>query len=224
MNDVIQAAIPVVLGYLLGAIPFAWIIARLYGIADLRQVGSGNLGATNVWRSAGAVAGIMVFVGDIGKGVVAILLARFWLTGYTADLALLQEMILVATAFAAVLGHVFPIYVGFRGGKGVATALGVVVTLLPLQTLIALAVFVVTVLASRFISLGSILAGLALAAVLLIQRFVMHTEVSDVYVWMGVLLAVLVLITHRQNIGRLLHGRENRFSFSSKSGKASTHV
>ncbi|HOP08242.1 MAG TPA: glycerol-3-phosphate 1-O-acyltransferase PlsY [candidate division Zixibacteria bacterium] len=220
MNDLLRAALPVVLGYLLGAIPFALIVARLYGISDLRGVGSGNLGATNVWRAAGATAGILAFAGDILKGVAAIMLARVWLGEYAADLSAWHELILVVTAFAAVLGHVFPVYVGFRGGKGVATGLGVVVTLIPVQALIALLVFIVTVLISRFISLGSILAGLALAAVLLVQRFVMHAEISEVYVWMGVVLAMLVLVTHRQNIGRLLHGRENRFSLSSKSGKA----
>lgn len=205
-----SALISIPAAYLLGSIPFSWIVARLYGIPDIRRAGSGNPGATNVWRTAGPVAGLMAFAGDIAKGVAAILVGRALLTRFgSAELS--ADALLVLTGLAAVLGHIFTIFLSFRGGKGVAAGLGVMITLLPIPTLVALAAFGIVAGLTRIVSLGSMLAGMVLAAVVVVQRFVLDQRVALVYVWMTVILAALVLWTHRQNIVRLVHGRENRF-------------
>lgn len=205
-----SALISIPAAYLLGSIPFSWMIARLYGIPDIRKIGSGNPGATNVWRSAGTTAGLLAFAGDIAKGIAAILLGRA-LVSRLGSGELSADTILVLSALAAVLGHVYTIFLGFRGGKGVAVGLGVMITLLPIPTLIALAAFAVTAGLTRIVSLGSMLAGLVLAAAVSFQKFVLDQSINQVYVWMTVVLAVLVLWTHRQNITRLLHGQERRF-------------
>ncbi|HVP07382.1 MAG TPA: glycerol-3-phosphate 1-O-acyltransferase PlsY, partial [Candidatus Acidoferrum sp.] len=149
--------LPIVVAYLLGAIPFGLIIARLYGVHDVRQSGSGNIGATNVWRVAGPRAAAWVYLLDIGKGAAAVAIARF-----VHQDTIQRDLFLVFCAMAAVLGHVFPVYLRFRGGKGVNTGLGVMLSLLPLETLISVAVFVIIVALSKFISLGSIIAAVCL--------------------------------------------------------------
>ncbi len=205
-----SALISIPAAYLLGSIPFSWIVARLHGIPDIRRVGSGNPGATNVWRSAGAVAGLLAFAGDIVKGVAAILLGRALIERFgSGDLS--ADVILVLSALAAVLGHVYTVFLGFRGGKGVAVGLGVMITLLPIPTLIALAAFGTVAGLTRVVSLGSMLAGLVLAVIVSFQKFVLDQPINEVYVWMTIVLAVLVLWTHRQNIARLLRGQESRF-------------
>jgi glycerol-3-phosphate acyltransferase PlsY len=197
--------------YLLGAIPFALLIARAHGIADLRRVGSGNVGATNVWRVAGRRAALWVFAADIGKGVAAVLIGRS-----IAQDVLPASAVIVLCGAAAVIGHMFPVYLGFRGGKGVNTGLGVVATLLPLETLIALVAFVAVMAATRFVSLGSMLAAAVLTATVLIERFVLQVHVDTVNVILVCALAVLVIAAHHANIRRLLAGTEPRFEFSSR--------
>jgi glycerol-3-phosphate acyltransferase PlsY len=214
---------PIIAAYLLGSIPFALLVARIYGIADLRREGSGNIGATNVWRVAGPAAAVWVFAGDIGKGVLAMLVARLILDRSGVDPGA-HDAVLVACAVAAVLGHVFPLYLGFRGGKGVNTGLGVMIVLLPLPTLIALAVFLIVVSISRFVSLGSIIAAVALPAAVLVQRLAFDVAIADIYLWLTAALALLVLATHRDNIGRLAAGTENRLSFGSRSGGGKSDV
>jgi len=213
-----SALIPlsVLLGaYLLGAIPFGLLIARRYGVSDIRALGSGNIGATNVWRIVGAKAAIWVYILDIGKGVVAVLVARA-----VVQTMIPRDLFLVLAALAAVLGHVFPVYLGFRGGKGVNTALGVILTLLPVEAVVGLAVFIIVVAISRWISLGSILASACLACVVLAERELLGKPISIIFVVFTVLLALMVLFTHRKNITRILNGTENRFSFSSGSSRS----
>ncbi|MGH8015560.1 MAG: glycerol-3-phosphate 1-O-acyltransferase PlsY [Candidatus Zixiibacteriota bacterium] len=202
----------IVISYLIGAIPFGLIIARLAGIADIRKLGSGNIGATNVWRIAGAKVAIWVFVADIGKGVVTVLLAGWAYSNYV-DTLMSKELLLALCGIAAVIGHVFPVYLNFRGGKGVNTALGVVATLLPLQALISLVAFVLTVLLFRYISLGSIIAATVLCATILIQKFGLHLDISTTYLIMVIVISFLVILAHRKNIVRILAGTENRFNF-----------
>lgn len=209
----------IIVAYLIGAIPFGLIIARMCGVTDIRREGSGNIGATNVFRVAGFKAAIWVYVLDIGKGVGMVLLAR------SLDQSLLQrDLFLVLVALAAILGHVMPVYLKFRGGKGVNTALGCLLVLLPKETAAALAAFAVIALLTRYVSLGSIGAAVALAMVLLGERFVLRQPVADVYLYLGPALVALVLITHRGNIRRLLAGTESRLSFSSRARKAGSHV
>ncbi|ETX06220.1 MAG: hypothetical protein ETSY2_18470, partial [Candidatus Entotheonella gemina] len=139
----------ILLAYLLGTVSFGLILARLKGGVDLRGQGSGSIGATNVARAMGKRAGIIALVGDCAKGLVAVLLAQAWGS---------SVWIIAAVATAAVLGHLFPWYAGFRGGKGVATALGVFIPTLPLPLLGAVIGFIAVVLVWRYVSAGSILA------------------------------------------------------------------
>jgi len=212
----------VFLSYLIGAVPFGLLVARLFGTRDIRTLGSGNIGATNVWRVVGARAAAWVYLGDISKGVLAVLLGRFVAGRY--DLTLFDpELLAVVCGMAAVLGHIFPVYLGFRGGKGVNTVLGVLLALRPAEAGIAILVFVVVVTMFRMISLGSILGAAALLAALLIERFLLALPVADLYIYLSAAILMLIVLTHRQNIKRILNGTENRFSFSSRAKAAGNH-
>jgi glycerol-3-phosphate acyltransferase PlsY len=212
----VLTALPVaasVLGcYLLGAVPFALLIARAFGVADLRRVGSGNVGATNVWRAAGPRAAVWVFAADIGKGVAAVCIGRA-----VAQQFMPAPLFVVLCGGAAVVGHMFPVYLGFRGGKGVNTGLGVVATLLPLETIFALLVFAGVMAITRYVSLGSMSAAAALSAAVAVKRFVLQLPVNLVYVVTVFALTILVIAAHHANIRRLAAGTEPRFQFSSRS-------
>lgn len=214
-------AIALTTAYLLGAIPFAFLIARLTGVKDLRRIGSGNLGATNVWRAAGPVAGVSVFLADIGKGAVAIWLARFFLAD-SSQAIVSSDIVLVVAGLMAVLGHVFPIYLGFRGGKGAATGLGMMAMLLPIPTLVAFVVFAVIAATWRYISLATILGAISLFVVVTIQKFWLAPEIDLVYFIMTMVLTLFIVFTHRQNISRLISGTENRINLS-RSSEAGSH-
>jgi len=213
----VTAVVPIavlVLAYVLGAIPFGLLVGRWFGVRDIRNHGSGNIGATNVWRVAGPKAAIWVYALDIGKGVIAVLIARAvsqeWLP---------HDTFLVLTAMSAVMGHVFPVYMGFKGGKGVNTGLGVIATLLPLEALVCFVVFVVVVMLSRYISLGSIVASLSLASLVAIERQLMGKQIAVIYLYLVIALALLVISTHWRNIGRILRGTESRFTISGGTGE-----
>ena len=182
------------LGYLAGSVPIAFVAARLRGV-DLRHAGSRNLGAANVLRTAGTVPAVVVLLGDASKGAIAVLLAN----------TLFRDVAAAALAgIAAVVGHVFPVWLGFRGGKGVATAAGVFAVLAPVATVIAVMGFVVTVLLTRFVSAGSIVAAFALP-------FVAAAGASPTPVTMAAAgAAVLIISRHRGNLGRLANGTEHR--------------
>lgn len=198
-------------GYLLGSIPFALLITRLFGVRNLRLVGSGNIGATNAWRVAGPAAGILVAVFDIGKGVLAVFLAASM-----PEAAIGMEYLKLISGPAAVLGHIFPVFLLFKGGKGVNTALGVMITLLPLEVLIALVVFIVAVAVSRLISLGSISASAAFFLAVLIEWLFDLRAVHPVYVLASFFIMVLIITAHRSNMRRLLAGTERKFSLHTK--------
>lgn len=182
-------------GYLLGSIPFSYLVARLTGVADIRKVGSGNVGATNVMRAAGWLPGLLAFALDAAKGALAVGLAqRFDAAGLLPALA----------AIAAVLGHVFPVWLGFRGGKGVATGAGAFAPVSPLASLGALLAFGVVLLVTRYVSLGSIVGAITLAGLLF--AFGAPAPVARA----GVLLGALIIFRHRDNLQRLLRGTERR--------------
>jgi acyl phosphate:glycerol-3-phosphate acyltransferase len=207
--DLFAVILPCLVAYLLGGIPFGLLIARAYGVTDIRLHGSGNIGATNVWRVAGPKAAIWVYAGDIGKGIIAVLIARL------VDQQLIsRDYLLVLAALFAVAGHVFPIYLAFHGGKGVNTALGVMLSLLPWHTLVALAAFILTVAASRYISLGSVVAGVCLFVTTLVEKLVVNPDRNIIYMIMTAVLMVLILYTHRTNMTRIAAGTESRFSLS----------
>ena len=200
--------------YLLGCISFGLLFARKSNI-DLRSQGSGNIGATNVWRIAGGKVAVWVFAGDIIKGVLAVLVAGYFYE-FTSAQSLGLENFQVICGFIAIIGHIFPVYLKFKGGKGVNTALGVVVSLMPIETLVGLSIFVIVLLVSRYVSLGSMMAAVGLALFAFIEKFILSKDIATVNLFLAALLALMILITHRQNIGRILNGTENRFSFSSK--------
>ncbi len=192
------------ISYLLGSIPFGYLLVRFVRHEDIRAVGSGNIGATNVIRSGAKGLGIATLLLDLLKGFVAVLLARH-IAPANYDLA-------VGAAIAAVLGHVFPVWLRFRGGKGVATALGVFLALVPLAALVSLSVFLVIVLLSRYVSLASIIA----AAVMPIAGILLAPVRSPLAIVGFLFLAALIIVKHHANIRRLLAGTENRFGTSKK--------
>jgi glycerol-3-phosphate acyltransferase PlsY len=189
-------AIPVVIaGYLLGSIPFSYLVARRFGVADVRKEGSGNVGATNVLRSAGKAAGITAFVLDFAKGVGA---------SWGAVLVSGDVTCGVLAAAAAVLGHMFPVWLSFKGGKGVATGAGVFLPLAPAAVGIAIAVFAVTAALTRYVSLGSV-AG---TSALVVSTFLLGS--APVVSWGALGLGLLIVLKHRANLERIVRGRESR--------------
>ena len=191
------AALQVVaVAYLIGSIPFSFLVARAFGVHDVRQVGSGNVGATNVLRSAGKAAGALALLLDLGKGAAASALAGRLAPGEAALPA--------AAAVAAVVGHMYPVWLRFQGGKGVATGLGAFAPLAPLAALGAVAVFALTALATRFVSLGSVAGGAAMAGLVLALRGPDPVAIAASFS------AVLVVFRHRSNLRRILGGIERR--------------
>jgi acyl phosphate:glycerol-3-phosphate acyltransferase len=186
-----------IVAYLIGAIPTGVVLTRLTGAADVRTAGSGNIGATNVYRVAGKKLGILTLVGDALKGVLPTIAAQSWLQFEPSGVALV--------AVAAFLGHCYPIYLGFKGGKGVATALGIFLVLSPLSVLIAVLVFALLLWRTRYVSLGSICAaGLMPLMILLLER---NTSLF----FASLVIGGMVVFRHRANIDRLIRGVENKF-------------
>jgi glycerol-3-phosphate acyltransferase PlsY len=182
--------------YILGSVPFGLIAARLVGGPDPRSSGSGNIGATNVSRTSGKPAGLITLFGDIGKGALPALLA----------LNLTPDPVTVSIAgLSAFLGHLFPVFLKLKGGKGVATACGVMAVVSPMALFLSACVFLVIAMATGYVSIGSISAALSLPVFLAVLPWARE------YVPLGIAIAVLVLLKHRENIKRLRQGTENRF-------------
>ena len=187
--------------YFLGSIPFAWLFAWGVGGVDVRVAGSGNVGATNVLRTSGSTAAFFTAALDIAKGAAAVSLAR-WLGA--------SDGVAAAAGVAVVLGHVYPVWLRFRGGKGVAAACGAFAVLAPPATAMAVALFVLTVWGSRFVSLGSITAAIALAPLV----YLVHAPRSTVAA--ATVAGFWILIRHRANITRLLDGSEPRLGVNDR--------
>lgn len=192
-------------GYLLGSIPFGYVAARCKGI-DIRKHGSGNIGATNVWRVCGLKYGLPVFALDVLKGVAAVLLARWLAVRFSSDPAWTG----IIAAMTCILGHSFPVWLGFGGGKGVATSLGVFLALLPIPSSVALAVWALVFKASGYVSLASIVAAVALPATALALQFTSRPHGWPVSGF-AVVIGLLIIARHRSNMSRLRAGTENRF-------------
>ena len=186
-------ALAVALAYLLGSIPFAFLAGRARGV-DLRTVGSGNLGAANVFRTLGRGMGIAVMAADIGKGLLAVIIAR----------TITDDPWPAIAAGAAMAGHVFPVWMRFKGGKGVAVGAGAVLGLMPLAAAILLALWLVVVLISRYTSLASILGAIVATPLVWALGY------SPSKIAFTAIASAAVLILHRGNIVRLLNGSENR--------------
>jgi glycerol-3-phosphate acyltransferase PlsY len=191
-----QALQVLAVAYLIGSIPFSFVVARAFGVRDVRRVGSGNVGATNVLRSAGKAAGALALLLDLGKGAAA--------TALAGRLAPGDAVLPAAAALAAVVGHTYPAWLRFQGGKGVATGLGAFAPLAPGAALVALVVFGLVAAATRFVSLGSVAGALAMAGVTLALRGL------DPVVAAAGATAALVVFRHRSNLRRILGGTERR--------------
>ena len=183
--------------YLVTAIPTGVLLARVMGFEDVRRSGSGNIGATNVYRVAGKLPGTLTLLGDIFKGALPLLIITRWLGPTPGQLGLL--------ALIAIIGHCYPVYLQFRGGKGVATGLGIFLVLSPMSVLLAAVLFGATVAISRYISLGSVLAALSIPIFILFLGFPREIFAGS----LGI--ALLIVWRHRSNLRRLLDGTENRF-------------
>ena len=186
----------VMVAYLIGSIPFGYLIVRGKLGADIRETGSGGTGATNVSRRAGKVAGVVTLVLDALKGSAAVLIARA-LTG--------DDWLIAIAAVAVLVGHIFPVWLGFRGGKGVATGAGVFFILAPAALLCAGFLFVATVVLTRYVSLGSMVAAATLPLFVWTQHGAHHFMIA------ATIGALLIVFAHRGNIGRLVDGTESRF-------------
>jgi len=197
-----------IMSYLFGAFPSALVVGRLSRGIDIREHGSGNMGATNVFRVLGAKWGLLAGVADLLKGFIPALLFVQWLPIPSAiDLLYLQ----IGFGFAAILGHVFTIFGGFRGGKGVLTGLGVLFALLPLEAGIAVVAFAIVFGLSRIVSLGSLISAFVLCLSVLLERFLLDRQIRLELILACILLFILVLVTHRSNIKRLIAGTESTF-------------
>lgn len=229
----------IVIAYLLGSIPFGYLIVRASHGADVRETGSGGTGATNVSRRAGKAAGVVTLLLDALKGAAAVAVAKLILglpivggirhlgpplrtlggsnlgehvlTGYTVSPEDVYWWV-AAAAIAVIVGHIFPIWLRFRGGKGVATGVGVFLMLTPIAVGIAALVFLAVVILTRYVSLGSILAAVAIPLFVLLQNaFIRPVERLGPIMAAAIAGAALIVFAHRENIGRLVDGNENRF-------------
>ncbi|MBY0479508.1 MAG: glycerol-3-phosphate 1-O-acyltransferase PlsY [Chitinophagaceae bacterium] len=207
-----NALLLILSAYLIGSIPTAYWIGKLFFGIDIREHGSKNMGASNSFRVLGAVWGIVVLMIDLAKGIGAVQLAQFiqptaWLGNELSFWQLLLGLI-------AVTGHVFPVFAGFRGGKGVATLFGVVIAIQPWTALISVAAFLVVVILTKYISLGSVIAVLVFMGCVLFAL-----KETNIYMrTFSIIAAVLVVFMHRSNFKRLFTGKETKFRWKNKKG------
>ncbi|MCA1574754.1 MAG: glycerol-3-phosphate 1-O-acyltransferase PlsY [Acidobacteria bacterium] len=208
----------IVTAYLLGSIPFGYLIVRAKQGADIRQTGSGGTGATNVSRRAGKAAGVLTLLLDALKGAAAILVALSVLSVPAAGalrgapLQISAAWWVAAAALVVMIGHIFPVWLKFRGGKGVATGVGVFLVLMPAVVGIAALIFVGIVLLTRYVSLGSMVAALSIPVLALLRHRVVSPQPNFApLMTVAVIGALLIVFAHRENVGRLVKGGESKF-------------
>jgi len=215
-------AIIVILSYLVGSIPNSIIISKAVSGIDIRNHGSGNAGGTNVLRVLGWKYGLFVIFLDALKGAVAVVIISRLFYGPLPfenvspfdDFTLVQ----IIAGMSAVIGHVWTVFAGFKGGKGIATALGMLLTLITVDMLIAVGIFTLVVLISRYVSLGSIIAALSVPVTLFIRENLFHVDIPGYTTLFPFIIGVTVLVifTHRKNLVRIFNGSENKISFRKK--------
>lgn len=201
----LQYLLTALCAYLVGAVPFGFLIGRCYGV-DIRKVGSGNIGATNVTRSIGKWQGKLCFLLDLLKGALPVAVVQLTYPD-------LPSLALLAGT-ATIAGHIFPIYLNFKGGKGISTAAGVALALAPIPLLAAFAIWVVTFLTSRYVSLASIVAAAMLpilTAIFMVTGVGTATAKSPIVLVFFIIIAILAIYRHKSNIARLRNGTESRF-------------
>jgi acyl phosphate:glycerol-3-phosphate acyltransferase len=192
----IQQVLLVVCAYVIGSIPTGLLLAKVFGGIDIRSQGSGNIGATNVYRTVGRKLGILTLIGDCLKGFIPVIAAK--MLGF-------PDLIVAIVGLAAFLGHIFPVFLRFKGGKGVATALGVFLATSPIAVLSALVIFIVVLVVWRFVSLASIISAA------LMPVFTVIYNRQSLIIGMSFIIAVIVIIKHHENIRRLRNGAEHKF-------------
>jgi len=202
----------VLASYLLGSIPVGYLLVRLFRNQDIRSVGSGNIGATNVLRSGGKGLGAATFILDATKGAAAVALA----TIVSSHIALAPRDTAALAAVVAVLGHMFPVWLQFRGGKGVATGFGVFLVAAPMAALAAITVFAVVLLLTRYVSLASILGA---GSFPVFASFLVHGDKPAFFIAAQFIVSLLIILKHHANIRRLLTGTENRFGSRTRERK-----
>ena len=204
----IKFTIVALFGYLLGSIPPGYLAGRIAGI-DIRKVGSGNIGATNVTRTLGKRYGYPVFLMDFMKGALAVGLSIL-LAKKTQSEPNYPELFGIVAAIFCLLGHTFPVWLGFKGGKGVATSAGAIFGLMPLAALIGLGVWVLVFELTRYVSVASITTAIVLPATVLALTYATHTNGTALF-YFSVCMAAVVVFRHRSNLSRLVRGTEPRF-------------
>ena len=203
------------IAYLIGSFPTALIAGKLLMKIDIREHGSGNAGATNVFRVLGWKAGLVVLLIDMFKGFASV----WWVPGLAVVNHDVFIYVQILSGIAAIAGHIWTIFAKFRGGKGVGTAAGVFIGLQPAPVMICLIVFIGVVYKTKYVSLGSMIAAFLLPIILLVQKFFLLIEIPLPMIVLSILLAVLIIVTHRANINRLIQGTESEFSFGKKKGE-----
>lgn len=206
MADFAWLALFIVVGYLAGSIPCGWLVARLFHGTDIREHGSRRTGSTNVWRNFGAASGIAAFAGDTLKVIVPLLVIRLALPGNPTGEAL--------AAFAAILGHNWPLFIGFRGGRGIVPGAAGLLVMFPPVLAVLWVIFLPVVLISRYVSLASLTTVAAAPIILAVAMRWFH--VPTVYLVYAIVGGVLIFVQHRDNIARLLAGTERRISLGGK--------
>ncbi len=215
----------IILSYLVGSIPNSIIISKLVKGIDIREHGSGNAGGTNVIRILGWKFGILTILLDALKGVIAVVIvARLHYGGMPfQNLTPFDDFTLVQiiAGISAVVGHIWTIFAGFKGGKGIATALGMLIIIVTVDMLVAVTVFAIVVSVSRYVSLGSIMAALAVPLTLIIRENLFHVNIEGYGTLLPfvIFVSLLVIYTHRKNVIRLINGNENKVSFSKNKTK-----
>lgn len=203
----IAAVIAGIVAYLLGSINSSILVGKLFGVTDIRQHGSGNAGTTNTLRTIGAKAAALVFVGDILKGVVAVLLARLIAFLLQVD----NSIAVLAAAFLVVLGHNYPLYFGFKGGKGIATSAAVILMIDPLIGICVFVFAILVMLITRYVSVGSIAAAVAFPTAVAIWH---HDNIP--YLNFAIAIGLLAILRHKENIKRLIKGTESKLGAKKK--------
>ncbi|MBI3745668.1 MAG: glycerol-3-phosphate 1-O-acyltransferase PlsY [Chloroflexi bacterium] len=211
MDAIVLRVLLVVLAYLAGSIPFGVLVARLTGGPDPRTVGSGRTGGTNALRALGRKWAAVVVTGDLAKGALPVLLARVVTGG--------DSVVEVACAFAAVVGSSRSIFLGFGGGRGVGTGVGTMLVIQPVAVVLAAPVFVLAILVTRYVSLGSLLGSAAMFPAMLLIWAVASGAVPPAYLVWAAVGPVLIWLAHADNIERLLHGKERKFDLGLLGGR-----
>jgi glycerol-3-phosphate acyltransferase PlsY len=212
----------IILSYLIGSIPTSILLSKAVGGIDIREHGSGNAGGTNVMRVLGWKLGLTVIILDALKGVLAVVVVARLHYGNIPfnnitpfdDFTLVQ----IIAGISAVVGHIWTIFAGFKGGKGIATALGMLLMIITIDMLIAIGIFILVVTVSRYVSLGSIIGAITVPLTLVMRENVFHVNIPNYNTLLPFVIAIslLVLFTHRKNVVRILNGKENKISFKKK--------